>query len=264
MSFLRRLEKTLDERVRGLFAGAGAGTASQSEAIELYRDALDQIAARSTVGRRGDRVFPFDRIRVELRAETADRRVLLEALFAPEQMIGDIRATLVEAGVKSPDELSVTVGYPAEAAVELRVLCEKTAQPGVPAQPAVVPLAPMRLVTLTGCSSARDFVAERPHISIGRVPEVLDSLGRAIRRNDLYFPEGADEANATVSRAHAHLRFEAATGDWRIYDDGSSLGTVIFREGRRIEVPAHAARGVMLRPGDEIYLGQVRLRCDPA
>jgi pSer/pThr/pTyr-binding forkhead associated (FHA) protein len=88
---------------------------------------------------------------------------------------------------------------------------------------------------------------------------VVDSLGRAVRRNDLHFPEGLHEANSTVSRSHAHLRFDPAAGEWRIYDDGSSLGTSIFREGRRIEVPAHASRGVALRPGDEIYLGQARL-----
>ena len=79
-----------------------------------------------------------------------------------------------------------------------------------------------------------------------------------MRRNELFFPEAAHEANPSVSRSHAHLTFEA--GDWRIFDDGSSIGTTLFREGRRIDVPAHAGRGVALRPGDEIYLGQVRLR----
>lgn len=264
MSFLRRIEKTLDERLRGIFAGSGAASSS-SEAIELYRDALDQIAARATVGRRGDRVFPFDHIRIELRAESADRRALLEALFAPEQMAGDVRATLVEAGVKSPEELLIAVEYPANPAVELRVICEKAEQPQAqPVAADAVPLIPMRLVTLSGTASAPDFLADRPQVNIGRVDEVLDQMGRAIRRNDLFFPEAAHEANATVSRAHAHLRFEPATGDWRIYDDGSSLGTVIFRDGRRIEVPAHAGRGVLLRPGDEIYLGQARVRCDLA
>jgi hypothetical protein len=48
--------------------------------------------------------------------------------------------------------------------------------------------------------------------------------------------------------------------EWRIYDDGSSIGTIIFRQGRRIDVPAHAGRGVALRAGDDVYLGQVRLR----
>jgi hypothetical protein len=268
MSLLKRIEKTLDERLRGLFGGTGGGVggeAASSEAIELYRDALDQLAARATVGRRGDRVFPFDRIRIELKAETADRRALLEAVFLPEQMPADIRATLVEAGVGFPEKLTVAVEYPENPAVELRVLCEKAPETETqPVSTAATPLVPMRLVTLSGVSSSAEFIADKPRISIGRVAEVTDALGRAVRRNELFFPEAAHEANATVSRAHAHLRFDGATGDWRIYDDGSSLGTAIFREGRRIEVPAHGTRGVTLRPGDEIYLGQARLRCEPA
>jgi FHA domain len=261
MSILRRIEKTLDERLRGIFGRSGTEPGS-SEAIELYREALDQIAARATVGVRGDRVFPFDRIRIELKADTPERRSMLDALFAPDPMAGDVRATLVEAGVSIPATLAIAIDYPENPAVELRVLCEKAAAAPVPASTAR-PLVPMRLVTLTGASSVPDFLMDRAHISIGRVDEVPDSLGRAIRRNDLFFPEADAEANASVSRAHAHIRFDASTGEWRIYDDGSSLGTSIFREGRRIDVPAHASRGVMLRVGDEIYLGQVRLRFTP-
>jgi len=260
MSFLQKIEKTLDARLRGIF-GASSGGAHAPEAIELYRDALDQIAARATVGKRG-RIFPFDRIRVELRANTAERRALLEAIFEPAQLLEDAKAALVESRAEAPAGLAIAVEYPESAVVDLRVLCEKAsvAAPAEAAQPA--PLKPMRLVTLTGASSSVEYYPDRPHVNIGRVGEVVDSLGRAVRRNDLSFPEGADEANASVSRSHAHLQFDPVAGEWRIFDDGSSLGTVIFRDGRRIEVPAHASRGVMLRNGDEIYLGQARLRFD--
>lgn len=262
MSFLRRIEKIVDERLRGFIGGSGAGPGS-SEAIELYRDALDQLAARAAVGVRADRVFPFDSIRVELGAETPERKSMLEAIFVPEQMLGDVRATLLEERVTVPDNLTILVEYPENPPVEMRLICEKAAAAPVHAAN-VAPLAPMRLITLTGVSSSPDFTVDRAHISLGRVDEVLDSLGRAVRRNDLYFPETAAEANASVSRTHAHIRFDASTGEWRIYDDGSSLGTSVFREGRRIDVPAHASRGVMLRDGDEIYLGQVRLRFEAA
>ena len=105
---------------------------------------------------------------------------------------------------------------------------------------------------------------DRPRVNMGREAEITDALGRAIRRNELYFPEQAHEANRSVSRSHAHIGFDASTGEWRIFDDGSSIGTALFREGRRIDVPAHAGRGVALRPGDEIYLGQVRLQFESA
>ena len=149
---------------------------------------------------------------------------------------------------------------------EIRVLCERdktepaSAAPEAPSATAVIPLLPARLLTITGVSSAPEFYLERPRINLGREAEITDSLGRAVRRNQLYFSETAHEANASVSRAHAHLAFDASSNVWRIFDDGSSIGTTLFREGRRIDVPAHAGRGVALRHGDEIYLGQVRLQ----
>ena len=267
MSLLRRIEKSLDQRLRVIFGGSHKEPGAR-EAIELYRDALDQIAARATVGKRGDRVFPFDLISIELMAADPERKAVLETLFDPGQLGDDIRSTLAEERIAAPANLTVAVHYPEDAATEMRIVCEKTEQVASPAATAApevqaipqVPLTRVILVTLAGVPSSQHFIADRSHINIGREDEVVDSQGRAIRRNDLFFPEAAHEANASVSRSHAHMRFDFATGEWRIYDDGSSLGTGIFREGRRIEVPSHAARGVLLKPGDEICLGQVRVR----
>jgi hypothetical protein len=264
MSLLRRIEKSLDQRLRGIF-GASHREPGAREAIELYRDALDQIAARATVGKRGDRVFPFDLITIELMAEDAERKAVLETLFEAGQLGDDVRATLAEERITAPANLTVSLRYPENAVVEMRIVCERKGQAPAPSAmaPLEIPAIPMTrvmLVTLSGVPSTQHFLADRPHINIGREGEVVDSLGRPIRRNDLFFPEGAHEANASVSRSHAHLGFDAVTGGWRIFDDGSSLGTGIFRQGRRIEVPSHAARGVLLRPGDEISLGQVRVR----
>jgi FHA domain len=259
MAFLKQIEKALDQRLRSIFGGSGSEPGAR-EAVELYRDALDQISARASVGKRGDRIFPFDLIRIELMATTPERKAVLETLFEPGQMVDDIRASLLEERVTAPRELAVQIHFPPEAAAELRVICEKAAgQLPESREQAGIPATPAKLIAKSGVASAEIFSVERPHVNIGRVPEVVDSVGRPVRRNDLHFPEGADEANSTVSRSHAHLRFDSAGGEWRIYDDGSSLGTSIFREGRRIEVPAHASRGVALRPGDEIYLGQACL-----
>jgi hypothetical protein len=264
MSLLRRIEKSLDQRLRAIFSG-GNDDPGAREAIELYRDALDQIARRATVGKRGDRVFPFNLITIELRAEDAERKAVLETLFDPGQLGDDIRATLREERVTSPAELAVAVTYPQDALVEMRVVCGREEPPqktaaGMIARPAVVELVPARLLTIIGVASSADFTLDRPRINLGREEEITDALGRAIRRNELFFPEQAHEANPSVSRSHAHIRFDESSREWRIFDDGSSIGTTLFREGRRIDVPAHAGRGVALRPADEIYLGQVRLR----
>lgn len=260
MSLLRRIEQTFDKRLRALFGG-NSDRPGAREAIELYRDALDQIARHATAGKRGDRLFPFDRIVIELRAQNPERKAVLETLFEPNQLIEDIRATLTEDRIAPPANLTVAVHYPPEAVTDLRVLCEKTPPPqnAEPSPTPTHPFAAMWLITLSGSSSSAEFFVDRPQINLGRERDVIDAQGRPVRRNDLHFPEGADDANATVSRSHAHIRFDAATGEWRIYDDGSSLGTAVFRDGHRIDVPAYAPRGAMLRPGDEIYLGQARL-----
>jgi hypothetical protein len=268
MSLLRRIEKSLDQRLRSMFSG-GDDEPGAREAVELYRDALDQISSRATAGKRGDRIFPFNLITIELRAEDAERKAVLETLFDPGQFGDDVRATLKEEHVMPPADLAVAVKYPEEALVEMRVICERAKSEPVPAVATVVPpvgpaavvveLRPARLLTITGVSSSPEFLLERPRINLGRAADITDALGRTIRRNELFFPEQAHEANPSVSRSHAHIAFDASSGDWRIFDDGSSIGTTLFRQGRRIDVPPHASRGVALRPGDEIYLGQVRL-----
>jgi hypothetical protein len=261
MSLLKRIEQSLDKRLRALFGG-NPNRPGAREAIELYRDALDQIAQRATPGKRGERLFPFDRVAIELRPQDPERKAVLESLFEPNHIIEDIRATLTEERITAPTNLTVAVHYLPEAETDLRIHCEKSPARDLDQSTAPVPTHPldvMWLITLSGVSSSPEFFVDRPQINLGREREVIDAQGRPIRRNDLHFPEGADNANATVSRSHAHLRFDPATGEWRIYDDGSSLGTAVFRDGHRIDVPPHAPRGAMLRPGDEIYLGQARL-----
>jgi hypothetical protein len=263
MSLLRRIEKSLDQRLRSIFSG-GDQEPGAREAVELYRDALDQIASRATAGKRGDRIFPFNLITIELRADNAERKAVLETLFDPGQLGDDIRATLKEERVTPPEDLTVAVKYDEGALVEMRVICERGEPPqkaaaGNIARPTVVEPVPARLLTITGVASSPEFTLDRMRINLGREQEITDALGRTIRRNELFFPESAHEANPSVSRSHAHIRFDASSGEWRIFDDGSSIGTTLFREGRRIDVPAHAGRGVALRPGDEIYLGQVKL-----
>jgi hypothetical protein len=121
----------------------------------------------------------------------------------------------------------------------------------------------MKLVVLEGTASTPELELATSTINVGRTKDVVDATGRPFRRNQLCFPEELNEAvNATVSRSHAHLKANPADGEWRIYDDGSSMGTAVFRDGTRIDVPAHASRGVGLRPGDEIYFGSARVRLE--
>jgi hypothetical protein len=261
MSVLRRIEKSLDQRVRAIFAGHDNEPGAR-EAIELYRDALDQIANRAAPGKRGDRVMPFNLITIELRADEPDRKAVLETLFEPRQLSEDIQTTLKAERVTPPSDLTVAVKFVTESDKELRVICERHA----PEKRATTPaqMAPAYIITVIGASIPARLSLGSPQTNLGRVEDLQDSSGRIVRHNEMFFPETGHEANASVSRAHAHISFDADSGDWRIFDDGSSLGTTLFRKGKRIDVPAHGGRGVALRLSDEIYLGQVRLRYESA
>lgn len=260
MSLLRKIEKTFDQGLRGIFS---AGDAEDREAIELYRDALERITALIQPGHEG-RVFPFNRIRIELAAPTAERKAVLEAVFAGEQLLHDIRANFAGEKAQVPDDLSVAVVCLPEALADLNILCEREAPPAKDpdetARRGAPPARPARLRILHGEASLPLFELRGPRVNLGRTPEVITDTGRLLRRNDLHFPEDAHDVNPTVSREHAHLSVDPENGEWRLFDDGSSVGTLVFRVGTRIEVPARGARGVLLRPADEIYLGQVRLR----
>ena len=114
------------------------------------------------------------------------------------------------------------------------------------------------MIVVKGKTGNAEYALQRARTNIGRLVELTDADHRVVRRNDVVFEEGADEANATVSRKHAHIRLDA--GDYRLCDDGSEFGTRVFRDGRSIVVPAGDRRGEKLRPGDEIYLGRACLR----
>jgi hypothetical protein len=52
-------------------------------------------------------------------------------------------------------------------------------------------------------------------------------------------------------------------GELRLFDDRSAHGTSIVRNGKTISVPA-GSKGVRLQSGDEVVLGDARLRVSAA
>jgi hypothetical protein len=107
------------------------------------------------------------------------------------------------------------------------------------APPAPAPLATARLVVVKGKANATEYLLDKARMNLGRLAEITDADHRVTRRNDVVFEEGADEANGTVSRRHAHIRLE--DGEYRLCDDGSEFGTRVFRDGRSIEADAPVA-----------------------
>jgi pSer/pThr/pTyr-binding forkhead associated (FHA) protein len=102
--------------------------------------------------------------------------------------------------------------------------------------------------------------SHRDRAAIGqRCAEVRDNQNRLVRTNHVAFTDGASGINETVSRCHAHIEYTESTSAYRIADDRSTHGTAIVRSGKTIPVPA-ATRGVRLQSGDEVGLGEARLR----
>jgi len=115
----------------------------------------------------------------------------------------------------------------------------------------------IELTIVKGSGEPKSSSFTQPHIDLGRCGEVVDARGRLIRTNHLAFADEASPINQSVSRRHAHI--ELTDGNYRLHDDRSAHGTGVLRGGRAIAVPS-GTRGIRLRSGDEILLGEARVR----
>jgi len=256
MSLFSEIEKTI-ERGFQRWTERMFGPADSDQLLLVHRAVLAEIEAKIQVIARGRRVFPYPHLTITLVSADPDRRALyLTAFGEAGRLETDIREALEGAGCEIPRGFGVEVRA-AEAGPRAFAI-EYGVEPRVAVQESAPPSGPARLVVVRGKAEQGEYTLEKASTNIGRMAEVADSEQRVVRRNDIVFEEGADEANATVSRRHAHIRLEA--GEYRLCDDGSEYGVRIFRDGRSIEVPAGNRRGEKLRPGDEIYLGRACVR----
>jgi hypothetical protein len=250
MPLFSEIEQAIENGFRR-FAERAFGPSQSDDLVVLHRTILKQIAGKIQSSGRGRKMFPYSRIVVTLASPDPDRRALYQTAFG-EKLEPAIRESLQGAACEIPRHFSVEVRT-AETG-EPFAIEYATEVPAASPQPA----APARLTVVRGKARDTGYTLDRARLNIGRCAELTDAEHRVIRRNDVVFEEGADEANATVSRKHAHIRKEA--GEYRICDDSSEFGTRIFREGRALDVPAGNPRGERLRPGDEIYIGRACLR----
>ncbi len=222
--------------------------------IEWYtahEDGLDG-AIWYEVFRDGEYLFPFNDITVRIGAPDAAHRGLYEAAFADsDALAGQIREALTDAGARAPDlRVAVQVLEGVERPVEVECLRRATAPGPSAARPAA------KLIVLRGSAEETELEIRSDRVHIGRLREVPSESGGLRRRNDIAFAD----SEKTVSREHASIRYDAVAGRFRLYDCLSQRGARIFRDGRRIDVPCGDTRGVQLQSGDEIHLGEARLR----
>lgn len=253
MSLFSEIEKTIERGFRR-WANHMFGAADSDQLLLVHRAILEELDTKIQVVARGRRVFPYSRLVVTLVSADPGRRAVYQTAFGEEgRLENEIREALTASACEIPRSFSVEIktAETGEGAFEIEYSSE-------PVQRIAKVTEPGRLMILKGKSHEPEYILNRVRTNLGRLAELTDSEHRVVRRNDVVFEEGADEANATVSRKHAHIRLE--DGDYRICDDGSEFGTRVFRDGRTIDVPSGNRRGERLRPGDEIYLGRARLR----
>jgi hypothetical protein len=266
---LVQLEGTLER----LFGGR-----PPREPLEVRRAVVESLVGEIRPVGGGRRVLPVGRVTVSVVAtDPAERRLFNEALAGPTGVEADLRRALDAAGADWPRGFTLTVKFvkapgegwrngarfhvtASEGGAAVAVPERDPAEASAPTAPAVAPSLTLR-VTL-GHAKPRTVTCEGARVTIGRQPTVADATGRTVRRNDIAFI-GDDEVSRSVSRAHAYVAWVPAAGTYRVYDEGSSHGTVVSRGGRLIQVPP-GRDGLKLAAGDEVHVGRAVLSIEIA
>lgn len=256
MKFFSEIEKSIEREFRK-WTQKAFGPAQSDELLVVHHAILEQVSSKIQTVHRGKQIFPFNHVLVQFASPDSTERAVLEGAFGENRRLETgIREYLESAQCELPATFSVDIETAESGPQPFDILFENCIAPILPPPAA----APARLIVSRGKANQESFSLDKPRINIGRLAELTDSRQRVVRRNDVVFEEGADEANATVSRSHAHIRYENEATEYRICDDSSEYGTRIFRDGRSIEVPSGSKRGERLSNGDEIYLGRACLR----
>jgi pSer/pThr/pTyr-binding forkhead associated (FHA) protein len=258
---LVKLEKALEGKLDRLTRRKGA----PEEPFEWVSPMLDEIEQRVVpTGGRG-RVFPYEVIRVEVRVEPAGLEAA-RAVFGAGAFEERVRERLRQVRCEAPEELSVRLRVRARvtedespyAIVFRRPAGEKGTDAKATSERAAAGVPTVRIMVLAGQARRRIHALRLERINLGRLESIEGRGAHKLRRNLVACLDREDSANATVSRAHAHIEYFAGDG-FRVFDDGSAHGTRVAREGRSIPVARGAMRGVRLRHGDEIELGLAKV-----
>jgi hypothetical protein len=256
-----QLEKALLDRI-------GRRSDITRHPLELYRAILDDIERACEPGTRGSRIFPYNQVAIAVATHGAHHRATAEAVFAePPSLEERARTRLVQAGCAGVDALDVTVKFVDASGAEwsgseyhLEFRRHRTARDAARKQKAALaPVQEVQLAVLAGKADRSRYALRESRINVGRLATVVDSQQRIIRHNHVAFADSDDAVNQTVSRTHAHIRFDRASGEARLHDDGSTRGTRVLRDGRTLEAP-RGGRGITLRDGDEVQMGEARVR----
>ena len=268
--------RTLESRLGAAFesrAKAILKAPAPTQPLELVDLLVDELARHVQPAGRGRYTFPFNEVRVTFAAPTPADQAHFDAIFAGPPSIDErIVRRLVSAGCDvTIADLDVTLAFTdvPERAWTLPfglALARVEWRPGLQTrqnrQLALAPTpAPPRVdlqITLGTAAQSAYSCTEFP-ISIGRGAEVRDSRNQLLRINHVVFGESDDDVSRSVSRRHARIELDPRSRSPRLIDDNSAQGTSIIRQRKIIRVPK-GSRGLAIHDGDEMVLGQARVR----
>lgn len=232
--------------------------------MEVRRAILEEVESRAVALGEGRKVFPFNRLQVQLLADDAAQRAEIEAVAREGwHLETEIRDRLRVLGCQVPARMDVEIavfeggasGGPDFGERRFAIVYERAEAPAGPdpGRPT------LELTVVQGQAAQKVHQLSADRIYLGRLREVLDVDSRVKRRNDVAFLEQG-EVNQTVSREHARIVWDRESGGYWLRAEPGASGTRIFRDGRSIDVSAHDRRGVRLQAGDEVYLGRACLK----
>lgn len=246
--------------------GAMAQTIGDSPEIAEIRIAMLDEIGKKVQRAGGHALFPYNVVRLGIRVAEGDAAVY-ERDFFRKFFEEELRRYLSKESCRFPAELRVeiraTETLPGDAPGWLYVETLAEERPAAEETPRNRKTA--RLVVTAGVANRTEIPLLKARTNIGRLQDVYKSEGLS-RRNDLAFVEDTP-INRTVSREHAHIVHDKATGEYRLFNDRwysrggakDNCGLWIVREGMGQEVHRDA-RGTRLLPGDEVHLGKVILK----
>jgi FHA domain-containing protein len=258
----RKLESTIARRFdRAAREAVGAAARDPLEIVHLVVEAVDR---EIQPGGRGRRVFPFNSITLSVLAPSREGRARFEAVLAGNPPLRDRIVDHLRSKSCPVADLTLDVAYVTRAAKDWRhpqfdlafARLERAPASAVRTDPS---FARIDLTVVRGAAERKTYSFAAARIDLGRCVEVRDTRNRLVRTNHVAFVEGSDAINQTVSRRHAHIAHEPGSGGYRVRDDGSAHGTSVVRNGSTVAVPS-GSLGVRLRTGDEIVMGDARLR----
>jgi pSer/pThr/pTyr-binding forkhead associated (FHA) protein len=265
------LSNALEKLGRAMFEApfrSGGATEDVPAPEEIRLAVIDAVKSKShRVG--SSRVFNHDLIRIHLRGIPASQSEAFQSTFVAEYLEQDVRQALLRSSFRFPSNFSVEIETSPQlpASGEEWVWIETGTKPPVPPEQEIDrPKRTAKLIVVQGSANEAELSLRKSRINIGRAIKVYRADGPS-RQNDLAFIEDT-AINRTVSREHAHIVVHKKSGEYRLFNDRwyrageksqANCGLWITRDG--LSQPVHRSdRGVVLKSGDEILLGDAVVR----